>query len=114
MPTSGDVVLVDLGVPLGSEAGFPRPVVVVTAQRVLDRDPTVLQVVPLTSTIRGYESEVTIEPADGGVTQRSAAQCQHIRAVARGRLGESVGRVGPVALAQIRDVLAALLDLPVD
>jgi hypothetical protein len=52
----------DLGTPQGREADFARPVVVVTAQRVLDQGPSMGQVVPLTSKIRGYRSEVTIEP----------------------------------------------------
>ncbi len=53
MLTSGDVVELDLGVSTGREAGFRHLVLVVTAQRVLDREPSVVQVVPLTSTVRG-------------------------------------------------------------
>ena len=112
MLTSGDVVALDLGVPEGSEAGLRRPAVVVTAGRVLRHGPRVVQVVPLTTTVRGYESEVTIEPdPENGLTATSAAQCQHIRAVATTRVEESVGNVGPLALSQIRDTLAVLLDL---
>ena len=71
-----------------------------------------MQVVPLTTTLRGYESEVTIEPdSSNGLTATSAAQCQHIRAVATIRIDETVGNVGPLALSQIRDTLAVLLDL---
>ena len=62
MLTSGDVVDLDLGVPTGTEAGFRHPVVVVTAQRVLDAAPTVVQVVPLTSKVRGFASEIEIDP----------------------------------------------------
>ena len=36
MLTSGDVVDLDLGTPVGREAGFRHPAVVVTAQRILD------------------------------------------------------------------------------
>ncbi len=106
------MVHVDLGVPSGSEAGLARPAVVVTAQRVLERRPTVIQVIPLTRTLRGYVTEVTV-PADGvnGLTTPSAAQCQHIRDVATSRIDGSLGNVGPVILAQIRDTLAVLLDL---
>ncbi len=46
-----------------------------------------------------------------GLEALAAAQCQHIRAVATSRIQESVGNVGPLALAQIRDTLAVLLDL---
>jgi mRNA interferase MazF len=41
MLTSGDVIRVDLGTPVGSEAGMVRPVVVVTAQRILEHSPRV-------------------------------------------------------------------------
>lgn len=112
MPSSGDVVRVDLGTPVGSEAGMVRPVVVLTAQRVLEHSPTVVQGVPLTTTVRGWASEVTV-PADGraGLESASAAQCQHIRAISTHRIVEEVGNVGPVTLRQIRETVAILLDL---
>lgn len=113
MLTSGDVVDLDLGLPSGREAGFHHPAVVVTAQRVLDAEPSVVQVVPLTSTLRGFASEVEVEadPASG-LEQASAAQCQHIRAVATGRIEAARGNIGGIALLQIREVLGVLLDLP--
>ena len=112
MLNSGDVVEVDLGVPTGSEAGLRRPAVVVTAQRVLRATPTVVQVVPLTRTLRGYASEVTVRADDtSGLATDSAAQCQHIRAIASARVLRTVGNVGPVSLAQIRGTLAVLLDI---
>lgn len=112
MLTSGDVVFLDLGVPEGSEAGMQRPAVVVTASRVLHAGPTVVQVVPLTRTLRGYESEVRVEPdEDNELDEPSAAQCQHIRAVATTRIRAQVGNVGAVTLRQIRDTLGVLLDV---
>lgn len=112
MPTSGDVVEVDLGVPAGSEAGLRRPAVIVTADRILLHRPSVVQVVPVTSTVRGYATEVTV-PADpaNGLDVDSAAQCQHLRAVAAQRIDRTLGNVGPVTLAQVRDTIATLLDL---
>ena len=111
MLISGDVVDVDLGVLLGSEAGFPRPVVVVTAQLILDQQPTVIQVVPLTSTIRNFRSEVVIEPQQSGLAHISAAQCQHIRAISTARISQPRGNVGAVKLRSMREVLALLMDL---
>ncbi len=88
MLTSGDVVELDLGARAGREAGFRHPAIFVTAQGVLDADPSVVQVVPLTSTLRGFSSEVEIHVDDAnGLDQVSAAQCEHIRAVAAGRIG---------------------------
>lgn len=112
MPSSGDVVVLDFGLPQGHEAGFPRPAVVVTADKILKHRPSVVQVVPLTSTIRNFDSEVLIEPdAVNGLTTRSAAQCQHIRSVATSRLGEPIGRLASAHTRQIREVLGLLLDL---
>ena len=114
MLTSGDVVDLDLGLPEGREAGFRHPVVVVSAQRILSAGPSVVYMVPLTSTVRGFHSEITIEPdADNGLTVRSVAQCQHLRAVSTGRIVSARGNVGPATLAQIRETIAIMLDIPV-
>jgi len=113
MLSSGDVVDLDLGSPEGREAGFRHPAVVVTAERVLEAEPAVVQVVPLTSTIRAYDVEVLVEPDDAnGLDRRSAAQCQHIRAVSIRRILGVRGNVGAVPLAQARAMIALLLDLP--
>lgn len=115
MLTSGDVIRVDLGTPVGSEAGIVRPVVIVTAQRVLQHSPRVLQVVPLTTTLRGWTSEVTIPVDPGaGLAATSAAQCQHVRAISIDRVVDDVGNLGNVGallLHQIRETVATLLDL---
>lgn len=112
MLTSGDIVLLDFGVPTGHEAGFPRPAVIVTAATILKRRPSVVQVVPLTSTNRGYDSEIRVAAASGsGLTQDSVAQCQHIRSVSAARLTDPVGAVSPVELRQIRETIALLIDL---
>ena len=113
MPISGDVVDLDLGVPEGREAGFRHPAVLVTAQRILDSHPSVVHVVPLTTTIRRYHSEIVIEP-DGanGLVEVSAAQCQHIRAVSPGRVVGIRGNVGSALLTQLHETIAVILDLP--
>jgi mRNA interferase MazF len=113
MPTSGDVVDLDLGLPRGREAGFRHPAVIVTAQRILNAEPSVIQVVPFTSTLRGFDSEITIEPDDhNGLSGISAAQCQHLRAVSISRIASTRGNVGAGILAQIRETISTLLDLP--
>ena len=113
MPSSGDIVNLDLGRPEGHEAGYRHPAVVVTAQRILDAAPTVIQVVPLTSTLRGFHTEVVIEPDPAnGLEQLSTAQCQHVRAVSPARVVRTIGNVGPLALSQIRETIAVIIDLP--
>ncbi len=113
MLIAGDVVQLDLGVPEGREAGFRHPAVVVTAQRILDAQPNVVQVVPLTSTVRGFAAEVTVEPDEvNGLRTQSAAQCQHIRAVSTERVDQVTGNLGAAAVSQIRDTIGLILDIP--
>ena len=113
MPTSGDVVDLELGAPEGREAGFRHPAVLVTAQRILDAAPSVVHVVPLTTTIRSFHSEVMIEPDEtNGLDVASAAQCQHLRAVSPARITRIRGNVGIATLAQLRETIAVILDLP--
>jgi mRNA interferase MazF len=112
MQKSGDVVDLDLGRPEGREAGFLHPAIVITAQRILDANPTVVHVVPLTSTIRNFHSEIAIEPdPDNGLKAESAAQCQHLRAVSPRRIAATRGNIGPLNLSQIRETLAVVLDI---
>lgn len=112
MPTSGDIVNLDLGQPEGHEAGFLYPAVMVTAQRILDTAPAVIHVVPLTRTLRGFHSEIVVEaePANG-LSQTSAAQCQHLRTVSPARVVGTLGNVGPLTMARIRETIAVILDL---
>jgi mRNA interferase MazF len=113
MLTSGDVVELELGAPEGREAGFRHPAIVVTAQRILDAVPSVVHVVPLTSTIRPFASEVAVAPdGDNGLDRPSAAQCQHISGVSPGRVLDVRGNVGAVVLTQVRKMIAVILDLP--
>ena len=113
MPASGDVVDVDLGAPAGREAGFRHPAVLVTAQRILNAAPSVVHVVPLTTAIRRFHSEIVIPPdRANGLDALSAAQCQHLRAVSTRRIVASRGNVGPAVLAQLRETIAVILDLP--
>jgi mRNA interferase MazF len=112
MLTSGDVVSIVLGVPTGNEVGFPKRAIIVTAQEILDRSPTVVHIVPLTSTRRNVQSELTIHPGSSGLSRPSAAQCQHVRSVSASRISGSPGNVGPVDLVRIRGMLALIFDLP--
>lgn len=111
MLTPGDVVELDLGTPAGAEAGLRRPAVVVTAERILRGGPNVVQVVPLTRTIRDSGSEIVIEPDEhNGLGALSAAQCQHTRSVATTRVSARIGNVGPAVLRQLRATVSIIID----
>jgi mRNA interferase MazF len=109
----GDVVRVDFGVPMGSEAGFVRPAIVCTADAFLRFRPTTIFVVPLTSTRRGFPSHVEIPSDPGiGIEVTSWALVEQLRAVALARCGASLGNVGPLVARQLVDVLAMIVGLP--
>ena len=97
--------------PEGREAGFRHAAVLVTSQRILDAGPSVVHVVPLFTTIRPFHSEIVIDETNG-LDDVSAAQCQHIRAVSPRRILGVRGNVGAAVLAQLRETIAIILDLP--
>jgi mRNA interferase MazF len=108
---AGDVVRVDFGVPAGSEPGFVRPAVVVTADAVLAHGPRTIHVVPLTSNVRrGLPFEVLVTAPQLDVP--SVAQCHLCTVVSTSRVGDQeYGNIGPASLAQVRSIVADLLDL---
>lgn len=107
----GDIVGVDFGNPIGSEPGFVRPAIVVTAEAVLTRHPRTLHVVPMTSNIsRAMPTEILVD--DASFDRPSAAQCHLCTVISVERITDPPTKnVGPALLAQIRSVLADLLDL---
>jgi mRNA interferase MazF len=113
MLTSGDIVDVGLGIPSGKDAGIRHPAVIVTAQPILENMPSVVQVVPLTSIVRRFRSEALFESdSESGLSDGSSAQCQHVRSVSTSRIHAILGSVGVVTLAEIREVVGTLLDIP--
>ena len=102
---AGDVVRIDFGTPAGGEPGFVRPGVVVTSDDVLEFRQHAVVVMPCTTTRRGWLTEVEI-PGFG------IAQAHLPTAVSVDRIVEATDtNVGPVALQQIRELIADLLGL---
>jgi len=108
---AGDVVGVDFGVPVGSEPGFVRPAIVVTADLILPARPRTVHVVPITSnTSRSLPTEIVVSAA--GLDKSSMAQCHLCTVVSAERVArDERGNVGAVSLAEIRSVLGDLLDI---
>lgn len=110
---AGDVVRVDFGFPRRSVPGFERPAVVVTDDHVLEHGPRTLHVIPFTTTVgRSLATEVRLDHP--GTGRPSAAQCHLLQVISVEQLVEEsdhTASVGPVALAQVRSVLADLLGI---
>ncbi len=109
----GDIVTVDFGTPIGSEAGFTRPAVLVTADAFLRFRPATVFAVPLTSTRRMFPSHITIEPdVLNKLDITSWALVEQLRAVAVERCSSAIGNVGPLVAHQILDILAMITGMP--
>ena len=110
---AGDIVQVDFGIPIGSERGFVRPAIIITADAFLRFRPTTVFVIPLTTTVRTFPSHVEIAAdATNGLTATSYALVEQLRAVATERCQAPVGNVGSLITHQILDVLAMITGMP--
>ena len=102
---AGDVVRCDFGTPSRGEPGFVRPAVVVTSDDVLEFRQHAILVVPCTTNRRGWLSEVD-------VTGFGVAQAHLPTTISVDRIVDSTGtNIGPVALQQIRELVADLIGL---
>lgn len=80
-----------------------RPVLVLTRQEIIDHLDTVT-VAPITTTIRGIPTEVTIGP-DVGLRAESAINLDHVATVPKAGLRSFVGTVPPEVLQRVRGAL---------
>lgn len=95
---AGDSVRIDFGVPLGSEPGFVRPAIVVTADLVLAMHPRTVHVVPLTGNVsRQMPAEVPLDVPE--LPKSSVAQVHLCTVVSVQRIIEDAGvaNVGPAS-----------------
>ncbi len=102
---AGDIVRVDFGMPARGEPGYVRLAIVVTSNDVLEFRQAAVVVVPCTTTRRGWLTEVEI--ADVGI-----AQAHLPTTISVDRIVETdVVNIGSVALRQIRELIAELLEM---
>jgi mRNA interferase MazF len=102
---AGEVVRCDFGTPARGEPGYIRPAVVITSDDVLEFRQHAIVVVPCTTTQRGWLTEVEV-PGLG------VAQAHLPTTISVDRIVEVTGEnVGPVALQQIRELIADLLGI---
>lgn len=109
---AGDIITVDFGIPSGSGPGFEHPAIVVTADLVVAQMPRTFHVVPVTSNVKRAMS--TDVPVDSDrLDKNSVGQCHLLTVTEIERVKDDGGRgnIGSVALAQLRSVIADLLDL---
>ncbi len=106
----GEVYYVDLGQPVGHEAAFRRPAVVVSVDILNNGPGRLVVVVPVTSASYGLRSHVELAPGSSGLGHVSFARCDQLRVISTERLSSRIGLVDPDDLAAIDQALRFVLD----
>jgi mRNA interferase MazF len=99
----GDIWLADLGDPVGSVAGYMRPVIIVQGDRInASRLPTYLAV-PTTGNMRlaGLVTNIAFKNSESGLPRDSVAQPTLMLAVDEGQLVEKIGGLKARSLEKI-------------
>lgn len=107
----GGIYQVQFGKPVGHEAGYWRPAVVVSADIVNQGPGLLVMVVPVTTVGYGLRSHVEVEASTSGLDHDSYARCDQLRAVSAERLGKRLGQVPIDTMRSIEQALRFLLEL---
>ena len=107
----GQVWYVDLGDPIGHEAGFDRPFLVISVDQFNDGGAGVILGVPITSKDHEVPLHVRFAPPEGGVTSESFLQPEGLRSISKERLRRAMGHVGSETLDSVEDAIRILLGL---
>ncbi|WP_322759443.1 type II toxin-antitoxin system PemK/MazF family toxin [Frankia sp. Cr2] len=108
---TGEIWLALLDPVVGHEQGGRRPVVIVSADGLHGLPIDMVIVVPLTGKDRGLVTQPRIDGPATGLSKRSFARPEDIRAIDGARLERCLGTVDTATLAAIRKVLRYFLDL---
>lgn len=109
--SQGDVWWADLGDPVGSSAGFRRPVVVVQCDAINRSRIATVVCVPLTSNLKWGDApgHVLLKADATGLPRDSVANVSLIVALDRGQLTERAGKLPPRHLTAITNGIDVIL-----
>jgi mRNA interferase MazF len=107
----GDVFIGGLDPVVGHEQAGPRPVLVISINP-LNASPAELVIaVPLTTTDRGSELHVRLDPPEGGLGRVSFAMPEMVRVLSMRRLGRKVGHASPDTVETVAKRVGILVGL---
>ena len=110
----GDIYTVEIPPSNGHEQAGLRPAIIVQAPQFENQLPTVL-IVPLTSRLaaQAFPGTFLIHPnSENGLTMISVALVFQLRAIDKRRLKRMIGRLNTAHLAELRQHIKVLLELP--
>ena len=109
LPLRGDVVIVDLGDPIGHEAGLSRPAVVVSHDRLAPVG--LVAVLAVIRTRLSWPSHVEIEPSHSGLRETSYVQTEQIRTISTERVTRVVAHLPLATVNTVNGLLRTNLAL---
>ena len=86
-----------------------RPVVILTRDSIIPHL-TEVTVAPVTSTVRDIPSEVLLDREDG-LPKECAINCDHLRTVAKGRIGSLITTLSAARMREVRAAVAFAIAL---
>ena len=107
----GEVYVGDPDPVVGHEQGGRRPVLVVSIQAMNNSAARLAITVPLTTTDRGSELHVRIEPPEGGLKRVSFAMPEMVRSMSLDRLGRRTGLASPDTVEVVSKRIGILIGL---
>lgn len=110
----GSIHWAGLRPPTGSEPGYRRPVLVVSADRFNRSSINTVVAIAITSNLRLVESpgNVTLSTMASGLDRDSVANVSQLVTVDKARLSDAVGRVDAVTMRMVEKGISLVLDLP--
>ncbi len=109
----GEIYRVRLDPIEGSEQAGTRPAVIVSRDAINRYSPVVV-ICPLTGASnvpRLYPSDVLVRAPEGGLKSDSVVLTLQVRAVAKTRLGERLGKLEPATMQAVAQAMRITLDL---
>ncbi|MEX2447742.1 MAG: type II toxin-antitoxin system PemK/MazF family toxin [Solirubrobacterales bacterium] len=107
----GEVYVGDPDPVVGHEQGGRRPVLVVSIHAMNRSAARLAITVPLTTTDRGSQLHVRVEPPEGGLTRPSFAMPEMVRSMSVDRLGRRIGRASPDTVEAVAKRVGILIGL---
>ena len=109
VPGTGDLIWVNFSPQLGHEQAGRRPAVVLSP-RLYNQNAGLLIACPITSKVKGYPFEV---PLPSGSRMQGVILADHLKSLDwRRRQAEKAGKIPGAVMEQVRELIAALLQLP--
>lgn len=111
LPKRGEVYMADPDPVVGHEQGGRRPFMVISIDRMNRSAAGLVVAVPLTTTDRGSELHIRLDPPEGGLSRVSFALPEMVRVLSTLRLKQRLGRASADSVETVARRVGILIGL---